>query len=275
LRAQIGDRVAAGQVIAELDDGELGAKLNQAIAAQEKSEADLAYARANVGRLKPLFEKTFVSEQELEQAENAVRVAEAQIGQARANVELARVQLEYARICAPVAGVVASISTQEGETVAASFAAPTFVNIIDLDRLEVQAYVDETDIGRVREGLEAAFTVDTYADTEFRGRVTAIYPKAVIQDNVVNYIVTIGITEAQGRILRPEMTANVTIFLDVRRGVLAVPTAAVSRDGGERFVIVLADGRQERRAVRVGWRDGSYTEILDGLAEGETVVVGE
>ena len=275
LRAQIGDHVEAGQIIAELDDAELRAKLNQAVAAQSKSEADLEYSRSNVIRLRSLFEKDYVSMQELDQAETALKVAEAQVEQARANVEMSRVQLEYARITTPVPGVIASISTQEGETIAASFAAPTFVNIIDLDRLEVQAYVDETDIGRIREGQEAAFTVDTYADTDFQGRVTAIHPKAVIQDNVVNYIVTIEITDAQGRTLRPEMTANVTVFLEVRKGALTVPAAAVSRSGGERFVTVLEDGRKERRTVKVGWRDGGYLEILEGLTEGETVVIVE
>lgn len=273
LRAQIGDHVEAGQVIAELDDAELKAKLNQVVAALAKSEADLEYSRINLERLRSLFEKDYASKQEFDQAETARKVAEAQVEQARANVEMARVQVEYARIHAPVPGVIASISTQEGETVAASFAAPTFVNIIDLDRLEVQAYVDETDIGRIREGLEASFTVDTYPDTDFKGRVTAIHPKAVIQDNVVNYIVTIEITDTQGRTLRPEMTANVNIFLEVRRDALAVPASAVARSGGERFVTVFEDGRKERRTVKVGRRDGGYLEILEGLAEGETVVI--
>ncbi|MBN1939882.1 MAG: efflux RND transporter periplasmic adaptor subunit [Candidatus Aminicenantes bacterium] len=275
LRAQIGDRVAAGQVIAELDDAELRAKAGQAAAALAKAEADLDLTRLNAGRLGSLFEKELISVQEWDQAQSAVKVAEAQREQALANVESAKVQLEYARIYAPVGGVIASISTQEGETVAASFAAPTFVNIIDLERLEVQAFVDETDIGRIREGLEAVFTVDTYPDAEFRGRVQAIYPKAVIQDNVVNYIVTVEITDNQGRILRPEMTANVTFFLEVRPNALAVPAAAIVRSGGERFVTVLIDGRTERRTVKTGWRDGGYMEILEGLAEGETVVIVE
>lgn len=275
LRAQIGDKVSAGQVIAELDDAELRAKLSQAVATLEKSKADREFAAMNLERLRPLREREYVSQQELDLAENALKVAEAQVDQAGANVELARVQLEYAKIVAPVPGVIASISTQEGETVAASFAAPTFVNIIDLDRLEVQVYVDETDIGRIREGLEASFTVDTYPDTDFRGRVTAIHPKAVIQDNVVNYIVTVEITDAQGRTLRPEMTTNVTLFLDVRKDALAVPAAAVSREGGDRFVLVLREGVRERRSVRVGRRDGGYLEILEGLTEGETVLIIE
>ena len=275
LHAHIGDLVEEGQVIAELDDAELQAKLNQNIAALEKAKADLEYARLNLERQRSLLKRNFASKQQVDLAENAYKVAQAQLEQAEANVEFARVQLGYAKILAPISGVIASIATQEGETVAASFAAPTFVNIIDLNRLEVQTYVDETDIGKVHEGLEAGFTVDTYADTDFRGKVTAIYPKAVIQDNVVNYIVTFAITDFQGKILRPEMTANVTIFLAARKNVLAVPTAAIVREQSERYVTVLDSDRTERRAVKAGWKDSGYTEIISGVSEGERVVIYE
>jgi macrolide-specific efflux system membrane fusion protein len=275
LRSHIGDLVKEGQVIAELDDAELQAKLNQNIAALEKAKADLEYARLNLERQRSLLNKNFASKQQVDLAENANKVAQAQLEQAEANVEFARVQLGYAKIFAPISGVIASIATQEGETVAASFSAPTFVNIIDLNRLEVQTYVDETDIGKVHEGLEAGFTVDTYAETDFRGKVTAIYPKAVIQDNVVNYIVTFAISDFQGRTLRPEMTANVTIFLATRKNVLAVPTAAIVREQGERFVTVLDGDRTERREIKAGWKDNSYTEIIGGVSEGEKVIIYE
>jgi len=275
LRSHIGDLVKEGQVIAELDDAELQAKLNQNIAALEKAKADLEYANLNLERQRSLLKKNFASKQQVDLAENAHKVAQAQLEQAEANLESARVQLGYTKIFAPISGVIASISTQEGETVAASFSAPTFVNIIDLNRLEVQTYVDETDIGKVHEGLEAGFTVDTYADTEFRGKVTAIYPKAVIQDNVVNYIVTFVITDFQGKILRPEMTANVKIFLAARKNALAVPTAAIVRDQGERYVTVLDGDRTERRLIKVGWKDNGFTEVISGVGEGEKVVIYE
>jgi macrolide-specific efflux system membrane fusion protein len=170
---------------------------------------------------------------------------------------------------------VASVSTQEGETVAASFTTPTFVTIIDLDRLELWAYVDETDIGRVEEGQRAVFTVDTYTDTDFEGQVQSIYPDAVIENTVVNYITIIRIGDRHGKILRPEMTAYVTIYLETRDDVLAVPRGAIRRDGGRYVVRVLQDGVVEDREVRVGWRDEDFTEIVEGLTEGETVLVGE
>lgn len=275
LRAQIGDLVEAGQIIAELDDAEFKAKLDQNMAALERAEADLEYARINLERQRSLLKEDFTSLQEVDLAENANNIALAQVEQAKANVKLARVQLGYTRIYAPISGVIASISTQEGETVAASLAAPTFVNLIDLKRLEVQTFVDETDIGRIRTGLETAFTVDTYPDTDFLGTVTAIYPKAVIQDNVVNYIVTVGITDVEDKILRPEMTASVNILLETRKNVLSVPTSAITRERGERFVTVLEDGNPVRRKIKIGWKENGYTEITSGLKEGEKVIVSE
>ena len=275
LRANIGDVVQAGDVIAEIDDAEFRARVAQNEATLARSRAEAELDRVNLERLQTMAEREFVSRQQLDAAESALQVSRAQVRLAEANLESARIQLSYTRITAPIGGVVASVSTQEGETVAASFAAPTFVNIIDLDRLEVHAYVDETDIGRVREGQEARFSVDSYPAEEFRGEVTAIYPKAVIQDNVVNYVVTVRIMDREARTLRPEMTAAVTLVLEPRPDVVAVPSSAVARDRAERYVMVVEDGGPVRRTVDVGWTQGGWTEIVEGLAEGETIVLGE
>jgi macrolide-specific efflux system membrane fusion protein len=202
-----------------------------------------------------------------------VTTAAAQFKQADANLEYARVQVSYTRIYSPIPGVIASVSTQEGETVSASLAAPTFVSIIDLRRLEVQAYVDETDIGKIKVGQGVSFTVDTYPDSDFKGQVTAIYPKAVIQDNVVNYIVTVAISDSQGKILRPEMTTNVTIYLETRKNVLSVPTSAITRERGERYVTVMEGEETIQRKVKTGWKDNGFTEIISGLTEGEQILV--
>ncbi len=273
LRANIGDQVKAGDVIAELDAAEHVAKIAQGEAALARARAEAELARVNLERSASMAERQYAPQQEVDVARSALQVAMAQERLAEANLESARIQLSYTRITAPVTGVVASVSTQEGETVAASFAAPTFVNIIDLDRLEVQAYVDETDIGRIQEGQAARFSVDSYPAQEFEGVVTAIYPKAVIQDNVVTYVATVQITDSKGQMLRPEMTAAVTIVLEPRANVLAVPAAAVGRDRAERFVTVLENGVPTRRTVRPGWTQGGWIEITEGLAEGEQIIL--
>ncbi|MBI5473577.1 MAG: efflux RND transporter periplasmic adaptor subunit [Ignavibacteriae bacterium] len=273
LRANIGDHVKAGQLIAELDDAELRARLNQNFAALAKAQADLEFARSTFERTTTLRRKELVSEQESDQAETSVKVAEAQLKQADANLEYARVQLSYTRIYSPTSGVIASVSTQEGEAVSASLASPTFVSIIDLHRLEVQAYVDETDVGKVQIRQNVTFTVDTYPDTDFKGVVTAIYPKAVIQDNVVNYIVTVAISDSEGKTLRPEMTTNMTISLETRKNVLSAPTSAITRERGERYVTVLEGENKIQRKVKTGWKDNGITEIISGLNEGEQILV--
>lgn len=193
----------------------------------------------------------------------------------KAHSRLPEFSFRYAKITAPISGVIAAVSTQEGETVAASLSAPTFVTIIDPDRLEVWAYVDETDIGRIAVGQRATFTVDTYPETEFAGKVKAIFPKAVFQNNVVNYITTIEISETKGKVLRPEMTTTVTIILGQHDNALVVPNKAVTREHGQSIVYVLDDGHPEKRKVTLGWRNENDTEIISGLGEGEAVIVAE
>jgi HlyD family secretion protein len=216
LFVRIGDTVRKGEVLAELDARELMARRAQAAAALASSQADLSYAQADLQRKRELSAAQVLPRNELDLADRACAVAEQRLKEAQANLEYADTQLGYTRIYAPIAGVVSSISTQEGETVAASFAAPTFVTLLDLNRLEVWAYVDETDIGRIQAGQQARFTVDTYAGHEFEGRVETIYPQAEIRDNVVNYVTVVRFDPPRDRTLRPEMTVMAKIDLSGR-----------------------------------------------------------
>lgn len=275
LYVRIGDRVTKGQLLAELDDRDLIARRDEAAAAVQQAEVNLSYARTDLERKRALIAAGVVSRSELDLADRAAAVAEQQLTATRASLDYATTQLTYARIIAPIAGVVASVSTQEGETVAASLAAPTFVTLLDLSRLEVWAYVDETDIGRIRVGQNAPFTVDTYGDDEFDGRVTTVYPKAEIRDNVVNYVAVVRFEPPRDRTLRPEMTTTVRIALDSREHVLALPIRAVRRDGDRAFVLVRRGDAIERRPVTTGSRDESYWEIVDGVREGDEVLVGD
>lgn len=216
LFVRVGDAVRKGQVLAELDARELLARRAQAAAAMESAHADLGYAQADLRRKRELGAAQLIPRNELDLAERACAVAEQRLKEAEANLEYAETQLSYTQIYAPISGVVSTISTQEGETVAASFAAPTFVTLLDLDRLEVWAYVDETDIGRIQAGQKARFTVDTYPGQELEGRVTTIYPQAEIRDNVVNYVTVVRFEPPRDRTLRPEMTVMAKIDLSGR-----------------------------------------------------------
>jgi RND family efflux transporter MFP subunit len=269
-----GDPVAAGQLLAELDPTEFETQVKRAEASRASAAAERRYADVELDRVSQLHERGAATAVDLSLAARVEETARAREREADAVLEAARVQLGYTRIRSPIRGIVASVSTQEGETVAASFAAPTFVTIVDLTRLEVQAYVDETDIGGIDVGQAASFTVDTWPDEIFEGHVIAIRPTAELRDNVVNYITLVGIDGRTDHVLRPEMTATITILLDGRTNVIAIPNGALRRDAAGTWVLVPVGNGVERRNVSVGFRGSAFTEVLAGIEAGEHVVLG-
>jgi macrolide-specific efflux system membrane fusion protein len=275
LYANIGDVVKKGQVIAQLEQEDLKAKVNEAKMNLKIMEANLDLAQKNLQRMQNLYAKDFVSKDKVDVAERDYKAALAQLNQVKETIRYHETQMSYANIYAPISGVIASVTTQQGETISASsLNVPTFVTIVDLNRLEIYAYVDETDIGKIKPGLEATFTVDSFPDKDFKGRVTAIYPKATIQDNVVYYITIISIENPEGK-LKPDMTVNVTIYLNKRENVLAVPNKAIKREGGKKVITVLENNKPVQKAIKTGWKDSGYTEVIEGLREGDLVIVGE
>jgi macrolide-specific efflux system membrane fusion protein len=273
LYANIGDRVKKGQILVRLEQDDLKARADQAEAAYLEAAAAFDKAKIDLERDKPLAQSGYITQQNIDALQNAHDIAKARVMKAKADQDYVKAQLSYATITAPIDGTIASVTTQQGETVAAGLNAPTFITIIDLNKLEVNAYVDETDVGKIGVGQEAFFTVDTFPDKDFKGKVTAIYPRAVLQENVVNYITLISIESSEGK-LKPDMTANATITLKKKKGVLAVPGAAVAREGGRKFVMLQGkDGKTTRREVKTGWKEGVYIEITSGLKEGDVVVI--
>lgn len=206
-----GDVVRKGDLLARLDDAELLAKYRMEAAILENTRTILMYARIEMDRAKALADKEYTSVQTYDKFVKDHDLAIAGVESQKAVLDYAATQLGFTQIFAPISGVIGSVSTQEGETVSAALTSPTFVTIIDVSRIEVWAYVDETDIGRVEPGQKATFTVDTYPGKAFSGLITAIYPKAELKDNVVNYIAIVEIADERDEILRPEMTASVTI----------------------------------------------------------------
>jgi macrolide-specific efflux system membrane fusion protein len=273
LYANIGDRVKKGQVLVRLEQDDLKARTDQAEAAYLEAAAAFDKAKIDLERDTPLAKEGYIPQQSIDVLQNAYDMAKARVMKAKADQDYAKAQLSYATITAPISGTIASVTTQQGETVAAGLNAPTFITIIDLNKLEVNAYVDETDVGKINVGQETLFTVDTFADKDFKGRVTAIYPRAVLQENVVNYITLISIENSEGK-LKPDMTANVTITLKKKKGVLAIPGAAVVREGGKKYVMIQAkDGKTTHREVKTGWKEGAYLEVTSGLKEGDMVLI--
>ena len=271
-------------------------EISKSRAELEELNAQVSLAEKMLNRNQALKEKGVVSETAVDEAEerlmilnakiklaeeeikldvarlqNDLRLQETKVEKAMANLLEEETQLSYATITATIDGVVAFVSTQEGETVVASLNAPTFVTLIDLRKLEVTAFIDETDIGKIKVKQKAKFTVDAYPKKFFQAEVREIRPKAVIKDNVVNYEVMLEIDKKNIFFLKPEMTANIVATTGVRKSVITIPRGAVKRSGKKSFATVKAGADISDKAIELGWRDGDVQEVTSGLAKGEEV----
>ena len=271
LPVEVGDRVEVDQLLAELDTTALEAAADQVRADVALARPRIALAGSVLERRQRLAEQGLASAEDLDLALRDLAVERALLEASKARLRSAEIVLGYTRITAPISGVVAEVTTREGETVAADFSAPTFVTIIDLDRLEVLAYVDETDIGRIQIGQTPNVTVDTYPDMEFEATVNTIQPRAELQGSVVNYVVRLDFAAVDNFILRPEMTAHVRLVVAERENVLTAPRNALKRHDGRQFVVVQRDGEWIETDVRTGWRSESTVEILSGVDEGDLI----
>jgi RND family efflux transporter MFP subunit len=238
-------------------------------------DADVHDAAAAVGQAKAALDTAIgntandlLKMQDIAQAQDAAKAAQEQVAYQSA-------QVDKTIIRTPISGTVLSLAVQQGETLAAGLSAPTLISVADLNRLEIDAYVDETDIGKVRLGQEADCVVDAFPKRVFKGTVFKIGSGSTIQQSVVTYQVSIKIEDRRHQ-LKPDMTANVTLQVGKRTGVLLVPSEAVKVGvkGSSVYVMTTKDGKQVPviRKVKTGASDGVNTEIRDGLKEGDTIV---
>ncbi len=190
---------------------------------------------------------------------------------AQAELNKAEIRFSYSTLTAPFSGVISYVSTQEGETVVAGLNAPQFVKILDDTKIENRVYVDETEIGKIKEGMKVEFTVDAFVNETYRGVVTQIYPAPVIQNNVVYYIAVV--TGFDNRpALRVRMTTHNQILTGIRKDVLVVPNSAVKFLDGRYVVTVKEGARRKTIPVEVGASDSRFTEIKSGIQEGRQVL---
>jgi len=271
LHVTVGSHVRTGEVIAEIDDRTIQARLADASAQVELDRAGLDRASADYERAQRLAAQGLVPLQQKQDLELAFQEAKARYGKALRARDVVAVDLGYVSIRAPISGAIASVSTQEGETVAASFTAPTFVTIIADHALQLVGMVDETDIAHVRPGNPVTFTVDAYPAHEFPGLVESIAPKATIVSGVVNYEVAIRITNGV-QLLKPDMTANLCIQT-AQAEALLLPSAAVQRDGDGAFVNMAGKNQGARRPVVVGTKENGMIEIKKGLLPSDGVLM--
>lgn len=271
LNVTVGSHVNAGDVIAVIDDAPIEARLAQAEAQAELDRATMERAKVNADRAQELGSQGLIPVQQQQDLHLALGEAKAKYEKSLRDRDLVKVDLGYVQIRAPISGTVASVSTQEGETVAASFTAPTFVTIIGDNALQLVAMVDETDIANVKPGNPVSFTVDSYPAQDFPGSVESIAPKATIVSGVVNYEVTIGIRK-KAQLLKPDMTANVSIQT-AQHEALLLPAEALHREGEQVFVYVAGANRPERKPVVPGGKEGASVEIKKGLSADDAVLL--
>jgi HlyD family secretion protein len=324
LHADFNSVVKAGEVIARIDPlvyqarrEQAAATLANAVAARAKFATELAQRKREMDRAKALLAQHFVSENEVDVAATAYEgavaqldVAEAQVKQAKAQLEAADLDLKYTVIRSPVNGIVIARSVEVGQTVTASFQTPTlFLIALDLTHMQVDANVSEADIGGVSAGKPAEFSVDAYPGEQFHGTVKQVRNAPISIQNVVTYDVVVGVDNSDLR-LKPGMTANVTIIVAQKEGILKVPNAALRfvppgtarrpadparradtrGSPGDRSDPPLAEGAPrpgkavwrespsgdpEPVPLQLGVSDGTFTEVLGGgLKEGDAVIVG-
>lgn len=295
--------VKKGQVLAVLDTKNLTSTLNSAKANLQSAQANmqsanaaLGYQRANYNRYKALYQKGLISANDFESARLSYRQAEEQVAMmkesvvaAQESVRTAQTNLGYATIVSPIDGTIINKYVAEGQTVAASFSTPELFGVArDLKKMQVLADVDEADIGDVRPGESTTFTVDAYPDDQFQGTVQQVRLGGSTSNNVVTYKVVISTSNADLK-LKPGMTANVTIYTQQKSGVLSVPTKALrftpaKETVGKMKIKDISNAKNKvwtiegnnivPHQVNIGMSDGTHTQIVSGIKQGQKVITG-
>ncbi len=292
-------QVKKGQICAKIDPrpyqsvvDENSANLAVAKAQLEKDQANLTYARLALGRAATLLPTHAVSQDAYDNAKSAYDQAlaqitfdEATVQQRQASLDAAQVNLDYTDIVSPVDGTVVSRNVTMGQTVASSFQTPTlFLIATDLAKMEVDANVSESDIGGIKLGNKATFTVDAYAKRTFEGTVSQVRQSPQTVQNVVTYDIVISVNNSD-LTLMPGMTAASRIVIDQRDDVIRVPNQALryvpkslagAAQPGQAQIWVLRDGKPTSVPVVAGLDDDSFTEIVSGdVKPGDLVITAE
>lgn len=314
--ADFNSQVKKGQVIAQLETDIYQAKVKQADANLNLAQAQTREARVffldaenNLRRINKLSKGLVASERDLEVAETnyeaakaAFSAAQAKKEQSRALLNSTKVDLEYTTIYSPVDGIVISRNCDVGQTVVSTFQTPDlFLIAQDLTKMQVEAYVDEADIGKIQVGQEVLFTVDAFPKRTFSGNVSQVRFAPKQEQNVVTYATIIEVANPD-LVLRPGMTATVSIIANEKKDVLRIPNIALrfkadpadkylyhydeekDKDSGDEeellnlqqsLWIINGSGQVKRIPIKAGISDGRYTEVLNGsIDKGEKVIVG-
>ena len=319
LHVDVGNRVKAGDLVAEIDPTIFATKVDATRATIQSLQAQLAekaaqqrLAQQQHGRNKKLFRSDAVSEELLQESAAAEEQARAQVASFKAQIEQNRSQLKsdeanlrYTKIYAPMQGTVVSVTARQGQTLVSSQQAPTILRVADLNTMTVWAQVSEADVPKIRVGMPVYFNTLGQIERRWHGSVRQVLPTPETINNVILYDVLFDVDNPD-QALKPLMSAQVYFVLAKADDALLVPAAALQpavkkgmrgdkAKNGEKadpaakgdgqaeskkpkpktyIVRVLKDGKIEEREVSVGIATRLQAQVLSGLAEGESVVVG-
>lgn len=293
--------VTEGQLIAELDKTNLKAARTQAQASYDNAVSQRNYLQTIYERQKTLYDNQVISKSDFDDAVYNYETAKGTVTQRLSDLQSAKTNLGYANIYSPIDGVVLSRDIEEGQTVAASYSTPTLFTIAqDLKEMQVEADVDEADIGEVKDGQRVSFTVDAYQGQEFEGVVTQVRLDPTVTSNVVTYTVVIKADNPDLK-LKPGLTATISIYTLELKNVLSVEAKAINfkptppemmayneqhnirierpkngpmptEDGATKVWVLEANGAISPKEVTLGASDGVHVQVLDGIDESDKLV---
>ena len=291
--------VKKGQLLAELDKTNLQESVNNALAQYNASLNELNYYQQNYNRQNNMYKSGVISKADYEQAAYQVKNSQETVSQRKTALAQARTNLSYANIYAPIDGIILSREVEEGQTVAASMTTPTLFTIAkDITKMQVEANVDEADIGGVEVGQRVSFTVDAYPQEEFSGRVRQVRLSATTESNVVTYTVIIDADNPEQK-LKPGLTATITIFTQELKDIDTVPASAIAFSpdtetlqkyyqqnqikakipeiktgkNKEKYIwIKNNDGSLSQKQITIGINDGINIQVVSGLTGSEQIV---
>jgi multidrug efflux pump subunit AcrA (membrane-fusion protein) len=306
MNVKIGDKVRNGDLIALIDDRDTREKIKRLTASLQaekntlnqieltypqrikEAQANHNYARTDYARERELLKSEYTTADAVDKAESLFKATEAilkrlqdeyrtqgEITRARmeeiaAQIRELEVVLSYTKIYAPIDGVVSDVTLQQGETIVAGLQVANLVTILDPTRLEMQIYVDETNIGKTKIGQQVEFYVDTFPDRTFHGTIDKIYPQPQVKDNIVYYLAIVNIPKEDAAFLKPEMTTHAKVIFEEKQDVLTAPNAAIKFEEGKQIAYkVIGPNKVEKLELKTGLRGEDKTEILSGAQEGD------
>jgi len=295
--AEVKARLAQVEAELNLTESVYPKRIAEAEANLKLAAAKRDYATANLKRQEMLFKKGLIAQDSLEQVRRDAIISESEtnaneaslvrvkaefdkerlkdkmaVEEAQASLNSAQTKISYAKIISPISGVVANITTQQGETVVAGLQVANLITVLDPSRLEMWIYVDETDVGQVRPGMRVRFTVDAFPDRTFKGEVDQIYPQPEIRDNIVYYQALVRLDPVESESLRPEMTTQCQIVVEEKKNALVIPNEALKWVGGRQVVYLVGEnGKVSEISPELGLSGLNETETLKGLSPGDKV----